>query len=88
MRVHGTKLFINAPQNSKNDDEDEENKEDEADFFEKHSEDTQNIEASRNVSLAKSVAVRILLFIIFFLFHLIHSLSCLNLILHNTINFQ
>ena len=62
MRIHGTKLFINAPQTSKNDDEDEENKEDEADFFEKHSEDTSNIEASRNVSLAKSVAVRILFF--------------------------
>ena len=90
MRVHGTKLFINAPQSSKNDDEDEENKmkEDEADFFEKHSEGAPFIEASRNVSLAKSVAVRILLFINFFLFHLIHSLSCLNLILHNTINFQ
>ena len=57
MRVHGTKLFINAPQSSKNDDEDEENKmkEDEADFFEKHSEGAPIIEASRNVSLAESV---------------------------------
>ena len=64
MRVHGTKLFISAPQTSKNDDEDEENKtkEDEADFFEKHTEGTPNFEASRSVSLAKSVAVRILLF--------------------------
>jgi len=60
MRVHGTKLFINAPQSSKNDDEDEENKmkEDEADFFEKHSEGAPFIEASRNVSLAKSVAAK------------------------------
>merc|ERR1712226_910120 len=60
MRVHGTKLFISAPQTSKNDDEDEENKtkEDEADFFEKHTEGTPNFEASRSVSLAKSVAAK------------------------------
>ena len=60
MRVHGTKLFISAPQN-KDDDENDDfaKKEDEADFFEQHSnlEDTSaNFEASQSVSLAKSVA--------------------------------
>merc|ERR1712110_261739 len=56
MRVHGTKLFINAPQSSKNDDEDEENKmkEDEADFFEKHSEGAPFIEAKSEKSIASS----------------------------------
>ena len=60
MRVHGTKLFINAPQN-KDDDENDDfaKKEDEADFFEQHSnleDNSANIEASQSVSLAKSVA--------------------------------
>ena len=59
MRMHGTKLFISAPQNSRNDSESEDStkKNDEPDFFEKHSED--NFEASRSVSLTKSVAVSI-----------------------------
>ena len=60
MRVHGTKLFINAPQN-KDDDENDDfaKKEDEADFFEQHSnleDNSANFEASQSVSLAKSVA--------------------------------
>ena len=60
MRVHGTKLFISAPQN-KDDDENDDfaKKEDEADFFEQHSnaeDNSANIEASQSVSLAKSVA--------------------------------
>lgn len=59
MRVHGTKLFISAPQN-KDDDENDDfaKKEDEADFFEQHSnaeDNSANIEASQSVSLAKSV---------------------------------
>ena len=89
MRVHGTKLFINAPQSSKNDDEDEENKmkEDEADFFEKHSEGAPFIEASRNVSLAKSVAVRILFFLLILSnIHLILFTSLLEFDFY-TINF-
>ena len=60
MRVHGTKLFINAPQNKDDDNEDDfAKKEDEADFFEQHSnaeDNSANIEASQSVSLAKSVA--------------------------------
>ena len=60
MRVHGTKLFISAPQNKDDDNEDDfAKKEDEADFFEQHpnAEDTSaNFEASQSVSLAKSVA--------------------------------
>ena len=60
MRVHGTKLFINAPQNKDDDNEDDfAKKEDEADFFEQHSnleDNSANFEASQSVSLAKSVA--------------------------------
>ena len=60
MRVHGTKLFISAPQNKDDDNEDDfAKKEDEADFFEQHSnaeDNSANFEASQSVSLAKSVA--------------------------------
>lgn len=55
MRVHGTKLFINTPQTEK-EEENSAQKEDEADFFEKHSEETASFEASQSVSLAKSVS--------------------------------